>query len=81
MQILLHIKEVRVWKMFLTDKEFQMAKIKVTQIKSAINRPQRQKLTLQALGLGKLNRTVEHEATPQILGMVKKVEHMVKIVK
>ena len=58
-----------------------MAKIKVIQIKSAINRPQRQKLTLQALGLGKLNRTVEHEATPQILGMVKKVEHMVKIVK
>jgi len=58
-----------------------MAKIKVTQIKSAINRPQRQKLTLQALGLGKLNKTVEHEATPQILGMVKKVEHMVKIVK
>ena len=58
-----------------------MAKIKVTQVKSAINRQQRQKLTLQALGLGKLNRTVEHEATPQILGMVKKVEHMVKIVK
>ena len=58
-----------------------MAKIKVTQIKSAINRPQRQKLTLQALGLGKLNKTVEHEATPQILCMVKKVEHMVKIVK
>jgi large subunit ribosomal protein L30 len=58
-----------------------MVKIKVIQVKSAINRPQRQKLTLQALGLGKLNRTVEHEATPQILGMVKKVEHMVKIVK
>ena len=58
-----------------------MSKIKVIQVKSAINRPQRQKLTLQALGLGKLNRTVEHEATPQILGMVKKVEHMVKIVK
>ena len=56
-----------------------MAKIKVTQIKSAINRPSRQKLTLQALGLGKLNRTVEHEATPQILGMVHKVEHLVKI--
>ena len=50
-----------------------MAKIKVTQIKSAINRPSRQKLTLQALGLGKLNKTVEHEATPQILGMVDKV--------
>jgi len=58
-----------------------MAKIKLTQVKSSINRPQRQKLTLQALGLGKLNRTVEHEATPQILGMVKKVEHIVKIVK
>ena len=52
-----------------------MGKIKVTQIKSAINRPGRQKLTLKALGLGKINRTVEHEATPQILGMVKKVEH------
>ena len=50
-----------------------MGKIKVTQIKSAINRPGRQKLTLKALGLGKINRTVEHEATPQILGMVKKV--------
>ena len=58
-----------------------MAKIKVTQIKSAINRPSRQKLNLQALGLGKLNRTVEHEATPQILGMVHKVEHLVKIEK
>lgn len=58
-----------------------MAKIKVTQIKSAINRSSRQKLTLQALGLGKLNRTVEHEATPQILGMVHKVEHLVKIEK
>ena len=58
-----------------------MEKIKVTQIKSAINRSSRQKLTLQALGLGKLNRTVEHEATPQILGMVHKVEHLVKIEK
>ncbi len=56
-----------------------MAKIKVTQVKSAINRPNRQKLTLKALGLGKLNRTVEHEATPQILGMVKKIEHLVKV--
>ena len=58
-----------------------MPKIKVTQIKSAINRSSRQKLTLQALGLGKLNKTVEHEATPQILGMVNKVEHLVKIEK
>ena len=58
-----------------------MGKIKVTQVKSAINRTGRQKLTLQALGLGKINRTVEHEATPQILGMVKRVEHLVKIEK
>lgn len=56
-----------------------MSKIKVTQVKSAINRPQRQKDTIQALGLGKLNRTVEKEATPQILGMVEKVKHLVKV--
>ena len=54
-----------------------MGKISITQVKSAINRPFRQKRTLTALGLGKLNRTVEVEATPQILGMVRKVEHMV----
>jgi len=58
-----------------------MAKIKITQIKSGINRPKRQKLTLQALGLGKLNRTVEHEDTPQILGMTKKIGHLLKIEK
>ncbi len=56
-----------------------MAKIVVTQTKSGINRPKRQKLTLQALGLGKLHRSVEHEATPQILGMVNKVQHLVKV--
>ncbi|MEP6616521.1 MAG: 50S ribosomal protein L30, partial [Ginsengibacter sp.] len=50
-----------------------MAKIKVTQIKSGIDRSERQKLTLQALGLNKVNATKEVEATPQILGMVKKV--------
>ena len=58
-----------------------MATIKVTQIRSAINRPKRQKLTIQALGLRKLNQTVEKEATPQILGMIKKVEHLVKVEK
>lgn len=56
-----------------------MGKINITQIKSGINRPLRQKRTLTALGLGKLNRTVQLEATPQILGMVRKVEHMVKV--
>lgn len=58
-----------------------MAKIKVKQVKSAIKRPERQKRTLQALGLVKLNRVVEHEATPQILGMIAKVEHLVEVVK
>ena len=56
-----------------------MAKIKVTQIKSGIDRSERQKLTLQALGLNRLNASKEVEATPQILGMVKKVSHLVKV--
>ncbi len=56
-----------------------MAKIKVTQIKSGIDRSERQKLTLQALGLNRLNAFKEVEATPQILGMLKKVEHLIKI--
>jgi len=56
-----------------------MAKIKVTKVKSAINRTKRQKLTLEALGLKKIGQTVEHNATPNILGMVKKVEHLVSV--
>lgn len=56
-----------------------MKKIKITLVKSPIDRPNRQKLTLQALGLNKLNSTKEVEATPQILGMVRKVEHMVSV--
>lgn len=56
-----------------------MKKIKITQVKSAIDRPERQKLTLQALGLNKLNSSKEVEATPQILGMVTKVNHLVKV--
>ena len=54
-------------------------KAKVTQVRSTINRPRDQKATIQALGLGKINRTVEKEVTPQILGMLKKVSHLVKI--
>lgn len=57
-----------------------MKKIKITLVKSPIDRPERQKLTLQALGLNKMNATKEVEATPQILGMVRKVEHMVSVV-
>ena len=56
-----------------------MAKIKVTQVKSKIGSTQRQKRTLEALGLKKISATVEQEATPQILGMVKKVSHLVKV--
>lgn len=56
-----------------------MTKIKITQIKSGIDRSERQKLTLKALGLKKLNSSKEVEATPQILGMVEKVSHLVKV--
>lgn len=58
-----------------------MAKIKVTQIKSGINRPKRQKETLKAIGFTKLNQTIEHEDTPQVLGMINVVKHLVKVEK
>ncbi len=57
-----------------------MKKIQVTQVKSVIDRPERQKRTMVALGLNKMNATVEVEATPQILGMVRKVNHLIKVV-
>jgi large subunit ribosomal protein L30 len=53
--------------------------IKITQIKSAIGSPKDQKLTVQALGIRKLNHSKVHKATPQILGMVNKVRHLVKV--
>ncbi|WP_370391886.1 50S ribosomal protein L30 [uncultured Winogradskyella sp.] len=56
-----------------------MAKIKVTKVRSAINRSKNQKLILKALGLKKIGQVVEHNATPNILGMVKKVEHLVSV--
>lgn len=56
-----------------------MAKVIVKQVKSVIDRPKRQRLTLEALGLRKMNATVEHEATPQILGMISKVKHLVSV--
>jgi large subunit ribosomal protein L30 len=56
-----------------------MKKIKITLIRSGIDRPERQKLTLKALGLNKLQSTKEVEATPQILGMLRKVDHLVKV--
>jgi len=56
-----------------------MAKIKVTQVKSQIGRLKNQKRTLEALGLRKINQTVEHEATPSVIGMLNKVKHLVSI--
>lgn len=56
-----------------------MAKIKITQVKSGIDRSERQKLTLKALGLKKMHAVKEVEATPQILGMVNKVSHLVTV--
>ncbi len=56
-----------------------MAKIRIKQVRSKINRPERQKRTLEALGLKKINQVVEHEATEQIKGMVNKVGHLVEV--
>ncbi len=56
-----------------------MAKIKITLVKSAIDRPERQKLTLKALGLNRMHASREVEATPQVLGMVHKVTHLVEV--
>ncbi|KXX68285.1 MULTISPECIES: 50S ribosomal protein L30 [Flammeovirga] len=56
-----------------------MAKIRITQVRSLIGRPERQKRTIKALGLGKINKTVEKEVNPQILGMVKAVDHLISV--
>lgn len=56
-----------------------MAKLRITQVKSGIGSTKRQKAILEALGLKKLNQTVEHEATPQIVGMVNKMRHLISV--
>lgn len=56
-----------------------MARIKITQVRSTIKREESQKRTVRALGLRKMNHTVEHEATPQIMGMVNKVKHLLLV--
>jgi large subunit ribosomal protein L30 len=56
-----------------------MAKLRITKVRSTIKRPANQKLTMKALGLGKMNSSVEVEGTPQILGMVRTVAHLVKV--
>jgi large subunit ribosomal protein L30 len=67
--------------MYSTVNFKKMATIKITQTKSAINYPKQQKDTLIALGISKLNQTVEKEDVPQILGMIRAVEHLVKVEK
>ena len=56
-------------------------KIKIKQIRSGINRPSNQKKTLKALGLKRINHIVEHDSSPQILGMVNVVNHLVRVEK
>ena len=56
-----------------------MAKIKVKQIHSTIDRPMKQKLIIKALGLGRINKVKEHNDTPQIRGMINKVKHLVEV--
>jgi large subunit ribosomal protein L30 len=56
-----------------------MGKVRITQVKSIIDRPKKQKLTMLTLGIRKMNQTVEHNATPQIMGMVAKIQHLVKV--
>jgi large subunit ribosomal protein L30 len=56
-----------------------MAKIRITQVRSSIGKPSVQRRTLKALGIRKMNNSVEHEATPQILGMVAAIKHLVKV--
>ena len=56
-----------------------MAKLKVTQIRSTINRLERQKRTIEALGLGKLHKSVVHDDTPQVRGMIRAVHHLVAV--
>lgn len=54
-------------------------KLKITQVKSSIDRPKGQKMTLLALGLRKMHQTVVHDASPQIVGMLEKVSHLLKV--
>jgi large subunit ribosomal protein L30 len=56
-----------------------MAKVRITQVKSIIDRPEGQKRTVRALGFTKMNQTLEKEGTPQIMGMIKQVAHLLKV--
>ena len=77
MHILWHSNVELVYQLFLMVKK--MSKVRVEQIKSTIKRPENQKRTIKALGLGKINKSVEVELTPQIQGMINKVSHLVAV--
>ncbi len=68
------------WIKCLTVNITEMATIKIKQVRSAIKRPADQKATIKALGFRKLNQTIEKEGTPQVLGMIKKVQHLLEVV-
>ena len=77
---LLQCKEGLKWIKFLTVNIFIMNKVKIKQIRSRIGRPKDQKRTLDALGLRKMHKIVEHNLTPQIEGMINKIKHLITIV-
>ena len=56
-----------------------MSKVKITQVRSLIDRPSRQRRTIQALGLGRINKSVEVNLTPQIQGMINHVNHLISV--
>jgi large subunit ribosomal protein L30 len=56
-----------------------MARVRITQVRSTIKRPKTQKLAMQSLGLGKINRSIELDYNPSIAGVIRKVEHLVRI--
>jgi len=77
MHIQWHNKEELVYQLFLMVNV--MGKVRVEQVRSTIKRPENQKRTIKALGLGKMNKSVEVELTPQIQGMINKVSHLVAV--
>jgi|MDSY01.1.fsa_nt_gb large subunit ribosomal protein L30 len=77
---LLQCKEELKWIKFLTVNIFIMNKVKIKQTRSRIGRPKDQKRTLDALGLRKMHKIVEHNLTPQIEGMINKIKHLITIV-
>lgn len=80
MRRLLRHNVVLHWKNCLkVNSEGTMGKLKVTQVKSSIKRPKNQKLTLEALGLTRIGVSVEHDATPSIVGMINKVKHLISV--